>query len=116
MGIIRPQLVMSYPGQRASLQIPEGRPAFYVRQPVEHSATIVRLDQKKDHRESRLSIQLEPKTRLDVAVAAMPGGIFRVAPKSDLKPGEYLLFLDEYGLAVYDFGISPHSTSSAKRR
>jgi VWFA-related protein len=116
MGIIRPQLVMSYHGQRASLQIAEARPAFYVRQPVEPSATIVRLDQKKDHRESRLSIQLEPKTRLDVTVAVMPGGIFRVAPKSDLKPGEYLLFLDEYGLAVYDFGISPRSASSVKRR
>lgn len=107
MGIIRPQLAMSYPGLRAPLQIPEARPAFYVRQPVEHSVTIVRLDQKKDQRENRLSIQLESKTRLEIVVATLPGGVFRVMPKSDLKAGEYLLFLDEYGLAVYDFGILP---------
>lgn len=109
------RMIQAYSGAQSHLQIRERKPTFYVRGFVvsEQDVRIVRLEKKKDHREI-LAASITPfnaKTGYrehdvnDVVVSRVSGDVVAITPRTDLKPGEYLLSFSRLEVG-YDFGIA----------
>ncbi|MGH9776337.1 MAG: hypothetical protein ACRD50_15500 [Candidatus Acidiferrales bacterium] len=119
---LTPQVVWTFRGAEAPVQLSDSRPTFCIRQQpmmddiAGHSARdviIVRFDRKKDHRElqttsggnavtfkSGFSKEKTP----DISVSTPEPGIILVTPMGDLPPGEYLLTFGSSGFTGFDFG------------
>jgi hypothetical protein len=120
---LTPQVVYTFRGAHALLQILEAKPTFYIKQPSYmenvpgHSArdvVIVRFDIKKDHRELQVTSGATAftlksgfsKEKLpEIKVTRISDSTFSVVPSQDLKPGEYLLTFGGTGNTGHDFGI-----------
>ncbi|MFI5086984.1 MAG: hypothetical protein ACHP7I_01195 [Terriglobales bacterium] len=120
---LTPQMVWTFRGAEAPIQITERRPTFYVKQsPMmngiagrsERDLAIIRFDKKKDHRELQTTSGGSvftfksgiSKERLpDIIASKFAEGIFAVTPKEDLPPGEYLITFSSLGISGCDFGI-----------
>ena len=120
---LTPQIVWTFRGAEAPVQIEDRRPTFYFKQLAaldgiaghsERDLSIIRFDKKKDHRELQTTnggnmFTLKSgigKDRLpEVTARKLAAGVFAVTPNEDLKPGEYLLTFSSYGTTGYDFGI-----------
>ncbi len=120
---LTPQMVWTFRGAGAPVQIDGRRPTFYVKElPAletlpgrsERDLVIVRFDKKKDHRELQTTNGGNmftykagfSKDRLpDITAKKMADGIFAVEPTEDLKSGEYMLTFSAIGNSGYDFGI-----------
>lgn len=121
---LTPQMVWTFRGTSAPVQVREMRPTFCIKELPSLSGiagrtgrdvVIVRFDKKADHRElqttnggnmftfkSGLSKDRTP----DVTTKEVSDGVFIVTPNEDLKPGEYLLTFSALGVSGYDFGIT----------
>jgi hypothetical protein len=120
---LTPQMVWTFRGAKAPIQISEGKPIFIVKESAimasiaGHSGrdlVIVRFDKKKDHRELQVTNggnMLTFKSGLskdrtpDITVTTISDGIFEVMPNRELTRGEYLLTFSAIGTTGYDFGI-----------
>lgn len=120
---LTPQMVWTYRGAEAPIQISERRPNFLVKElPAladiagrsERDLIIVRFDKKKDHRELQTTnggnmftfkAGLSKDRTPEITVRAISEGVFEVTPNQDLRPGEYLLTFSVMGTGGYDFGI-----------
>ncbi len=120
---LTPQMVWTFRGSEAPIQIEDRRPTFYVREaPVleniagrsERDLVIVRFDKKKDHRELQTTSGGNmftykagfSKERLpEIEVKKVADGLFTVTPTQYLKAGEYMLTFSALGNSGYDFGI-----------
>lgn len=124
---LTPQMVWTYRGSDAPVRISEPRPVFYFRQapampnmptmPVMsyRDLVIVQFDKKKDHRELQTTnggnmftfkAGISKEKLPDIDVEKVEDGLFKITPKQDLKPGEYLIAFG-MGYSGYDFGIDP---------
>ncbi|HEX3584660.1 MAG TPA: hypothetical protein VH024_01630 [Candidatus Angelobacter sp.] len=122
---LTPQMVWTYRGSDAPVRISEPRPVFYFRQapampnmptmPVMsyRDLVIVQFDKKKDHRELQTTnggnmftfkAGIGKEKLPDIDVEKIEDGLFKITPKQDLKPGEYLIAFG-MGYSGYDFGI-----------
>lgn len=122
---LTPQMVWTYRGSDAPVRISEPRPVFYFRQapampnmptmPVMsyRDLVIVQFDKKKDHRELQTTnggnmftfkAGISKEKLPDIDVEKIEDGLFKITPKQDLKPGEYLIAFG-MGYSGYDFGI-----------
>jgi hypothetical protein len=121
---LTPQVVWTFRGAEAPVQIFEPRPSFYIKQSPylanvpgqsERDIVLVRFDKKKDHRElqttsggnvltfkSGLSKEKTP----DITVTRLSESTFKIVPNSDLQPAEYFLTFGSSGATGYDFGIT----------
>lgn len=121
---LTPQLVWTFRGAEAPVDISEPRPAFYFKQSPyltnipgysERDIVLVRFDKKKDHRElqttsggnmltfkSGFSKEKTP----DIVVTRLSETIFQVVPNNDLQPGQYLLTFSGTVSSGYDFGVT----------
>jgi len=120
---LTPQMVWTFRGSEAPIQIEDRRPTFYVKEPPvleiiagrsERDLVIVRFDKKKDHRELQTTSGGNmftykagfSKERLpDITVKKIADGLFAVTPNEELKTGEYMLTFSALGNTGYDFGI-----------
>ena len=120
---LTPQMVWTFRGAEAPIQISDRRPNFLVKElPAlaniagysERDLVVVRFDKKKDHRELQVTnggnmftfkAGLSKDRTPDITVKALSEGVFSVAPNQDLIPGEYLLTFSAMGTGGYDFGI-----------
>ena len=121
---LTPQMVWTFRGSEAALQILEHKPTFYVKQaPVvrnvpghsERDVVIVRFDKKKkDHRELQVTsggnmftykAGFSKERTQDISVTHVSDGVFSITPVEDLARGEYLLTFGGLGATGYDFGI-----------
>lgn len=120
---LTPQMVWTFRGAEAPVQISERRPVFYVKRSLyranvpgrsERDLVIVRFDKKRDHRElqttsggSMFTFKAGySKERMpEITTARISESVFSVIPKTDLDPGEYLISFGGVGVAGFDFGI-----------
>ena len=70
---------------------------------------IVRLKQKNNRREARLTwssgdMQARFTKAVPVSISQGPDGMYSITPQSDLEPGEYLLSLGHV-MMKYDFSV-----------
>ena len=117
-GLAGINVLQVYQGSKAPVQISSERPTFYVRglAPSAAEVMLLRLDKKRDSRELRIarvspfSTQAGPRIQdLTGAIVTRVGNdVVTITPKSELKPGEYLLRVasPELSPGGYDFGIS----------
>jgi hypothetical protein len=109
------KIVYLYDGAAAELQVSTQQPEFYVRGFAisDRDVRILRLERKQDHRELQVSSLspgrskgIRPNDIYKVAVTRLSDGAYKIAPASELKPGEYILevYRDNGG---YAFGIVP---------
>jgi hypothetical protein len=108
-------MLVTYEGAQAKLQIPMPRPTLYVRGAGSaKDAMIVSLTRKKDSRtvrtassvatvENRAGFRKDEIQRVTVTVYS--DNSFAVTPEQDLKPGEFALVFG-FANAAYDFGIT----------
>jgi hypothetical protein len=111
-----PDTVRLYPGPEAPVRIAEPRPVFLAKGSVWlgqglRVAAIVSFEKKKNERQLRTqSIGWEVRNSYrnkdvtEVSLTRHPDGTLEISPKTNLKPGEYLLSFDTNG-GGYDFGI-----------
>jgi hypothetical protein len=111
-----PDTVRLYPGPEAPVRIAEPRPVFVAKGSAwlaqgTRLAAIVSLEKKKRERQLRVrSIGYEVRVSYrdedvtEVSLTQQPDGTLEISPKTNLKPGEYLLSFDTLG-GGYDFGI-----------
>jgi hypothetical protein len=122
---LTPQMVYTFHGAHAPLQIAEVRPVFYVKQFTQmenipgqsaQDVVIVRLDVKKKNREVQASSGgnmftfksgFSKEKTPDITVSRLSDTLFSIVPASDLKPGEYMVTFNGTGISGYDFGIAP---------
>jgi hypothetical protein len=120
---LTPQMVWTFRGAEAPIQIADRRPTFYVKElPAmatiagrsERDLVIVRFDKKKDHRELQTTnggnmftfkAGLSKDRTPDITTKTISDGVFMVTPSTDLPPGEYLLTFSSMGTSGYDFGV-----------
>jgi hypothetical protein len=120
---LTPQMVWTFRGAEAPVQMSERRPIFIVKElPMManiagrsgRDLVIVRFDKKKDHRELQVTnggsvftfkSGLSKDRTPDITVTTISDGIFEVKPNQELAAGEYLLTFDAMGATGYDFGI-----------
>jgi hypothetical protein len=120
---LTPQVVWTFRGAEAPVQISDSKPSFYIKQSPYlvnvpgHSGrdiVMVRFDKKKDHRElqttsggnmltfkSGLSKEKAP----EITVTRLSDTLFRIEPNYDLQPAEYFLTFGATAASGYDFGI-----------
>ena len=121
---LTPQMVWTFRGAEAPVQITDPKPTFYVKQSPymanvaghsERDIIIVRFDKKKDHRELQTTsggsaftfkAGFSKERTPEIVVTHVSETIFRVTPKVDLPPGEYLLTFGFGGMGGYDFGVT----------
>jgi hypothetical protein len=112
---LTPQIVWTYRGAHAPVAV-NGTVVFCIRDvPAydDRDALIVRFDEKKDHRElqttsggnaatfkSGFSAERTP----DFEIRKLSSDSFVMAPKSPLKPGEYMITFGS-GISGYDFTV-----------
>jgi hypothetical protein len=117
-----PQIVHTFRGAEAPVQIQERKPVLYVKQSPymtnipgrsDRDIVLVRFDKKKDHRELQMTsggsmfnfkAGFSKEKTPDIVVTRISESVFTVTPKDNLPPGEYML---TYGLGSsgFDFGI-----------
>lgn len=120
---LTPQMVWTFRGAEAPVQMSERRPIFIVKElPMMadiagrsgRDLVIVRFDKKKDHRELQVTnggnvftfkSGLSKDRTPDITVTTVSEGIFEVQPNQELTAGEYLLTFSATGASGYDFGI-----------
>ena len=120
---LTPQMVWTFRGAEAPIQISEHKPVFYIKElPAlaniagrsERDVVIVRFDKKKDHRELQTTnlgdmftfeAGLSKDRTPDIPTKTVAEGVFTVTPNQDLAPGEYLLTFGASGYSGYDFSI-----------
>jgi hypothetical protein len=121
---LTPQIVWTFRGAEAPVQISEPKPTLLVKQSPymanvpghsDRDIVLVRFDKKKDHRELQTTSGgnlltfksgfSKDKTP-DITVTRLSETIFKVTPNADLQPGEYLLTFGAGGALGYDFGIT----------
>jgi len=104
-----------YNGAAAEVQVSTQQPEFYVRGFAisDKDIQILRLERKKDHRELLISSLsphqvsgYRPNDIYKVVVTRLSDGMYKIAPASELKPGEYILKVYENN-GGYAFGIVP---------
>jgi len=95
----------NYPGAKSSLQLDQRRPVFGIRLSKvasgldAHRLILVRIAKKKDHRELtliRAQYQGPPAVQpglVDTALTSITDLTYTLTPKTDLKPGEYILLI-----------------------
>jgi hypothetical protein len=106
-----------YAGPHAALQLPAGRPTFYVRASDVSKAealVVYQFKAKKDRRDletRQTSAERtgggEPRTKsygMQMGVKRVAAEVYSVIPDGDLSAGEYLLTADN-GETGYDFGV-----------
>jgi hypothetical protein len=108
-------MLITYEGAQAKLQIAMPRPTFYVRGTgSSKDAMIVLLTRKKDSRtvqtaSSAATVENRAGFKRgevqNVAVTIYSDNSFSVTPEQDLKPGEYALVFG-FANVAYDFGIT----------
>jgi len=121
---LTPQMVWTFRGAEAPIQISEPKPTFYIKQSPymvnvqgrsPRDVVVVRFDKKKDHRELQTTsggsmftfkMGFSKERTPDITVTRLSDTAFKVTPNSDLQPGEYLLTFGFFGAGGYDFGIS----------
>lgn len=119
---LTPQMVFTFRGAEAPVQIQEPRPVFYFKQSPymvnvpgrsERDIVLVRFDRKKDHRELQMTsggsmfnfkAGFSKEKTPDIFVNRISESVFTVMPQQDLPPGEYLLTFG-LGASGFDFGI-----------
>ncbi len=122
---LTPQIVWTFRGASAELQIADRKPVFYVRQSPymanvpgrsERDAVIVRFDRKKDHRELQTTsggsaftfkAGFSKERTPDITVTRISETTFAIRPNAELPAGEYLLTFGGLGASGFDFGIRP---------
>jgi len=112
-GVSGVRMIQAYSGAASHLQIREQRPTFYVRGFAlsDQDVRIVRLEKKKDHREI-VAASITPLNVKDGyrerdsndVVVSRTSDVIAITPRTELKPGEYLLSFGRLELR-YDFGI-----------
>ena len=121
---LTPQMVYTFRGAHAPLQIIDTRPVFYIKQLVQmanipgqsaQDVVIVRLDVKKKSREVQVSnggsmftfkSGFSKESTPAITASPISDTVFSVVPKNDLKPGEYMVTFNGFGISGYDFGIT----------
>lgn len=121
---LTPQMVWTFRGAEAPVQIEGKRPTFCVKESPslasvagrsERDLVMVRFDKKKDHRELQTTnggnmftfkAGLSKDRTPDITTKTITDGVFIVTSSEDLKPGEYMLTFAALGYSGYDFGIS----------
>jgi len=113
-GVSGVRMIQAYSAAASHLQIREQRPTFYVRGVAlsDQDVRIVRLEKKKDHREivaasiTPLNVKdgYRERDSNEVVVSRTSGDVVAITPRTELKPGEYLLSFGRLELR-YDFGI-----------
>jgi hypothetical protein len=115
-GINSNKLIYLYNGAEAPVKISETRPTFYLRYYRGYTSarnfSIVRMDQKKDHRElqtthatfSGTSVGYNEKDIVAVDFTIVSDGLYAITPKADLVKGEYVFTIA--GTLLWDFGIT----------
>jgi hypothetical protein len=134
-GIVSPGMDVVYEGPQALVKVTGPRPTFYVRMPGQSSfidqhffgsrtkLVIVQLDQKKSTRTLEVrptgifnwrgGARLKKQAMNETVVIRVSSDVVAITPKSDLRPGEYLL--TEFGPGKhepkgdhgYDFTVLP---------
>jgi hypothetical protein len=123
-GIATAKIVLLYRNGKAPVATSDTRPTFCIVNPAKaqpRDIVIVRLKQKKDHRELQVAklrtfagpdMEYDPKDTFGVTVG-QSGSCEMATSSIDLKPGQYVLFPGNTltgnlpsGYGGYDFGIS----------
>lgn len=114
-GFLGDQLARIYSDPSAKVQFSTPQPEFYARGIAvsEQRIWILRLERKKDHREGSVGFRYtrlyRPKDFNQVKATRLSDGLYKITPASELKPGEYILYIysgdDDSG--DYEFGITP---------
>jgi len=123
---LMPEMIYTYRGAEAPVQIMEKRPTFYIKQtPLPAAMTIpgrsgrdlviLHLDVRKDHRELQISngtidykVGISKDRMPDITTKTLADGVFVVTPSEDLKPGQYMVTFASFasmGYSGFDFGI-----------
>ena len=120
---LTPQLVWTFRGAEAPIQIGDWRPTFYIKElPALASIAgytardllIIRFDKKKDHRELQstsggnmftFKAGISKERMPDITTKTVSDGVFMIRPNEDLKPGEYMVTFSALGNSGYDFGV-----------
>lgn len=114
-GFFGVQFVRIYSDSSAKAQFSTSLPEFYVRGVAvsEQDISILRLERKKGHREVQVGSMgfgyvrgHRPEDLNQVKATRLSDGLYKITPASELKPGEYILYLYSGG---YEFGITPSS-------
>jgi hypothetical protein len=123
-GIAKAKVEVVYRDAEAPVSTSGPRPTFKIVGPSQvapRDIVIVRVQQKKDHRELQLgtarmwsgvNMQYPPEATTEVSVKQTDNGLI-LTPAADLKPGQYLLFAGgpvggsglPSGMGGFDFGI-----------
>jgi len=112
--INRSQIWYEYLGSASPIQFTEHKPVFhanlgYMPDRDLRLVQIIRLKQKTDRREARLSwstgdMLARFSGTVPVMLAQAADGVFTITPQSDLEKGEYLLSFGRM-MMKYDFGV-----------
>lgn len=116
----RSAAIAEIPGPHAAVQIPSSRPIFHLRGFSPNNAIyLVRETPKLDYREIRMPLssdihnwaQFRPQDLVDFSLTAAGDGVATLAPKADMKAGEYaIVSLYEpamRGIRIsFDFGVA----------
>ncbi len=108
------------PGAHAAIRISNARPTFYLRgMPAGVRLYLVHGTEKEDYREVRMNMtrrfpntpHFENKELSEVELEAVANDVVAVKPRTDLKPGEYVIVsaLDpnyRWIRVGFDFGVS----------
>jgi hypothetical protein len=122
---LTPQIVWTYRGAEAPIQIVERTPTFVVKQSPymanvaghsDRDLVMVRFNRKKDHRELQFTsggnmftfkAGFSKEKLVDIVVTRISDTTFSITPAQELSPGEYLLTFGAFGANGFDFGIKP---------
>jgi hypothetical protein len=125
-GIAKAKVELTYRDAEAPVSTSNPRPIFKVVGPLQvapRDIVIVRVQQKKDHRElqvgkmgalSGFSMQYPADVVTEVSVQKSEDGVTTITPVSGLKPGQYILFAGQHspyasslptGVGGFDFGV-----------
>ncbi len=123
---LTPQMVWTFRGANAPVQIKESQPLFCVKffavpagmpyAPSPREIAIARFDEKKDHRELQVTSggnMLTFKAGLgkdrlpDLTVNSLDGTTVLFTPSAPLRAGEYIISTASMGISGFDFGFHP---------
>lgn len=125
---LTPQMVWTFRGATAPVQITESHPFFCVKfiavprglpyAPSPRDIAIARFDEKKDHRELQVTsggnlLTFKAglgKDRLpELTVTSLDDATVLLTPTAPLRAGEYIISTVSMGNMGYDFGFHPHN-------
>src|SRR6266478_7854543 len=123
---LTPQIVYTYRGPSAPVQVKEDKPLFCVKfiaglsgtpyAPSARDITIARFDEKKDHRELQIAsggnvLTFKAglgKDRLpDLTLTPLDETTVLFSPDAPLRASEYIISTVSMGYSGYDFGFHP---------